>query len=290
MARPYVIYTDASADVDKSFFEKKGVGMVPMGYTLGEQEQICANLESEETLKAFYDMQRGGNVTHTSQIIPQKYIEIFEPVLREGKDVLYLALSSGLTKTVDSANLAKQELAETVPGAVFFPVDSLAGTAGMGLLLEKAVENMEKGMTLQENAAWLEENRLRVCHWFMVEDLMYLKRGGRIPATTAVLGTALNIKPILKIDEEGKLITIDKKRGEKMAVKNLFDRYMESRDSQFGERVYIVHADCPHRADMLEKKILEANPQAQITKMYLSPIIGAHTGPGMMALIHFGKR
>lgn len=290
MARPYVIYTDASADVDKSFFEKKGVGMVPMGYTLGEQEQICASLESEEMLKAFYDMQREGNVTHTSQIIPQKYIEIFEPVLREGKDVLYLALSSGLTKTVDSANLAKQELAETVPDAVFLPVDSLAGTAGMGLLLEKAVENMEKGMTLQENAAWLEENRLQVCHWFMVEDLMYLKRGGRIPATTAVLGTALNIKPILKIDEEGKLITIDKKRGEKMAVKNLFDRYMESRDSQFGERVYIVHADCPHRADMLEKKILEANPEAQITKMYLSPIIGAHTGPGMMALIHFGKR
>ncbi len=290
MARPYVIYTDASADVDKKFFQEKGVHMVPMGYTIGEEERICQDLESEETLKQFYDIQRDGMVTRTSQIVPQKYIEIFEPVLKEGKDVLYLPLSSGLTKTVDSANLAKQELAEMVPDGVFLPVDTLAATAGMGLLVEKAVENMEKGMTLEENAKWLEENRQRTCHWFMVEDLMYLKRGGRIPATTAVLGTALNIKPILKVDDEGKLITIDKKRGEKMAVKNLLDRYMESRDSQMGDRVYIVHGDCPGRADLLEKKILEVNPAAKITKMYLSPIIGAHTGPGMIALIHFGKR
>ncbi len=290
MARAYVIYMDASGDVDRAFFEEKGVGMVPMGYTLGEEEQICEALEPEETLKQFYDMQRNGNVTQTSQIVPQKYIDIFEPVLKEGKDVLYLALSSGLTKTVDSANLAKRELAETVPDSVFRPVDTLAGTAGIGLLVEKAVENMEKGMTLEENAAWLEENRLRVCHWFMVEDLMYLKRGGRIPATTAVLGTALNIRPILKIDDNGTLITIDKKRGEKMAVKNLLDRYMESREPQLGERLYIVHADCPGRADLLEQKILEANPAAEITKMYLSPVIGAHTGPGMIALIHFGKR
>ena len=147
MARPYVIYTDASADIDRAFFEEKGVGMVPMGYTLGEEERICEDLETEEVLKQFYDMQRGGNVTQTSQIVPQKYIEIFEPVLKEGKDVLYLALSSGLTKTVDSANLAKQELAEMVPDGRFYPVDTLAGTAGMGLLVEKAVENMEKGMT-----------------------------------------------------------------------------------------------------------------------------------------------
>lgn len=289
MNKEYVIYTDVSADVDAGFVKDNGVGFVPMHYTLGQEDRICHGLESEELLKKFYDGQRTGDMTRTSQITPQTYIDQFEPILKEGKDVLYLSLSSGLTKTFDSASLAAMELAETCKEGKFVPVDSLCATGGMGLLVESAYQNQKAGMTIEENAQWLNEHAREVCHWFKVEDLMYLKRGGRIPATTAVIGTALNIKPILEIDSEGKLITIDKKRGTKLAVKALLNKYLETRDPELGDRVYIVHADCLQDADLLESMVKEANPKAVITKMMLSSIIGAHTGPGMMALIHYGK-
>lgn len=289
MNREYVIYTDVSADVDAGFAKENGVGFVPMHYTLGQEDRMCEHLESDELLKKFYDGQRDGDMTRTSQITPQHYIDLFEPILKEGKDVLYLSLSSGLTKTYDSACLAANELAETCPDGRFIPVDSLCATGGMGLLVESAYQNQKDGMSIEENAQWLREHVQQVCHWFKVEDLMYLKRGGRIPATTAVIGTALNIKPILEIDSEGKLITIEKKRGTKLAFKSLLNKYMETRDPKLGDRVYIVHADCDQDADMLEAMLKEANPKVVITRMMLSPIIGAHTGPGMMALIHYGK-
>lgn len=285
----YLIYTDASADIDPRIIERYDIRFVAMNYTVGEEERLCANLESPDFMKKFYDAQREGRETHTSQVTPHTYMETFAPLLKEGKSVLYLSLSSGLTKTFDSVCLAASELAEEYKEAKVVAVDTLCATGGMGLLLEAAAENRAAGLSIDENADWLNAHRLNVAHWFMVDDLMYLKRGGRIPATTAVLGTALNIKPILKIDDEGKLVTLEKKRGYKLAIKELANKYTTTRDES-KNRVYIVHGDCPDRADELEQLLKEINPQADITKMMLCPIIGAHTGPGMLAAIFFGNR
>lgn len=285
----YLIYTDASADIAPAVIEKYDLRFVAMNYTVGEEERLCSNLESPEFLKKFYDAQRAGKETHTSQITPHFYAETFAPLLAAGKSVLYLSLSSGLTKTFDSVNLAAAELAEEYSDAKVVAVDTLCATGGMGLILEAAAQNREAGLSIDENAAWLNEHRQEVVHWFMVDDLMYLKRGGRIPATTAVLGTALNIKPLLKIDGEGHLITLEKKRGYKLALKELAAKYAAARDEN-RNRVYIVHGDCPQHADELERLVREVNPNADITKMLLCPIIGAHTGPGMAAVIFFGNR
>ena len=285
----YLIYTDASADITPEMIQKYDIRFVPMNYTIGSENRLCTQIEPEDVLKRFYDAQRNGEETHTSQVTPHSYIEVFEPVLKEGKSILYLSLSSGLTQTFDSVQLAAAELAETYTEARVVPVDSLSATGGMGLLLEAAGANREAGMGIDDNAQWLRDHRLEVSHWFMVDDLMYLKRGGRIPATTAILGTALNIKPILHIDPQGHLVTLDKKRGLKQAIKEVANRY-KTLNSGVSNRVYIVHADCQESADELEKAVLAINPQADIAKMMLCPIIGAHVGPGMYAAIFFGSR
>lgn len=217
-------------------------------------------------------------------------MDIFTPVLEEGKDILYLSLSSGLSSTYQSSCLAASQLGEKFPGRKIVCVDSLAATGGMGLLLEAAALNREQGMTVSENGKWLEENRLKVCHWFMVEDLMYLKRGGRVSAATAVVGSALNIKPVLKIEEDGTLKNFAKARGTKRALNSLVEYYAVASDKEPGERVYILHADSRDNADYLEEKVKEINPKCSVAKMMLSPIIGAHTGPGMCAVVHFGRR
>lgn len=286
----YVIYTDASADVDAGFLARSGVKFVQMRYMVGEEERICNSLEKEAFLKKFYDAQREGKATQTSQIAPSTYVEEFEPVLREGKSVLYISLSSGLTKTFDSVQLAARELAETYAEAKVVPVDSYSATGGMGLLVEMAVANKEKGMSVEENAKWLQENCRKVLLAFMVDDLMYLKRGGRIPASTAILGTALNIKPLLEVDTEGKLVTVEKKRGVKAALKALVTKYAQTMDKEISNRVYIVHGDCEERAEELAQMVREVNPNADITRMMLCPVIGSHTGPGMVAVIYWGTR
>lgn len=290
MTYNYVIYTDASADIDLEIVKEKGIRFVPMSYSVGEEERRCTCLEEEAFLKKFYDAQREGKETHTSQVTPHSYMEEFAPVLKEGISVLYLSLSSGLTQTYNSVRLAAVELAEEYTEAKVVAVDTLCATAGMGLLLEMAVKHKEEGMSLEDNAAWLEENRLNVAHFFMVDDLMYLKRGGRIPATTAILGTALNIKPVLKIEKDGTLATYDKKRGTKQAIKELAAKYAANRNDAMSNKVYIVHADCEDNALELKKQILAINGSARISTMMLCPIIGAHVGPGMMAVIFFGTR
>ena len=286
----YVIYTDTSADVNKEFLRNNELFFVPMTYTLGEEERICRGMEDEDLLKKFYAGQRSGDLTHTSQITPQQYIDTFEKHLARGESVIYLSLSSGLTKTFDSVRIAKMDMDEKYPNAKIYPVDTLSATGGMGLLAELAVNNKKSGMSAAENAANLEEMSHKVCHIFMVEDLMYLKRGGRISATTAVVGTVMNIKPILVIDQEGKLITVAKKRGEKLAIRELMTRYLDCRDTRYGKDVYIVHADAGERPAILEEMLKRHDASVNYTEMYLSPIIGAHTGPGMTAILFFGDR
>ena len=290
MNQPYIIFSDASADVSPDIAAENDIRFIPMSYTLGGEERICSGAEDVAVLKKFYEGQRNGDMTRTSQISPQVYIEIFSPFLKEGKSVLYLSLSSGLSGTYNSSCIAARELNEQYNGAEVVCVDTLSATCGMGLLLEKAVQNRRDGMTIHENSVWLDANKLRLCHWFMVDDLMYLKRGGRVSAATAVVGTALNIKPILKIDDDGTLSNFAKARGTAAALKSLVDYYASSYDGGTDNRAYIIHADNEKAADYLAKEIKRINPACNITTIMLGPIIGAHTGPGMCAVAHFGNR
>ena len=290
MEQSYVIFSDISADIPAGYAKENAIRLISMRYSLGDEDRVCEEIETEEVLKRFYNGQRNGDLTRTSQISPQVYMDVFTPVLREGKDILYLALSSGLSSTYQSSCLAAGQLKEQFPEREIVCVDSLAATGGMGLLLEAAVQNRKEGMAPAENGKWLEDNRLKVCHWFMVEDLMYLKRGGRVSAATAVVGSALNIRPVLKIEEDGTLKNFAKARGTKRALNSLVDYYEAAGDKKPGERIYILHADSQENAEYLEEKVKQINPQCSVTKMMLSPIIGAHTGPGMCAVVHFGRR
>lgn len=288
MSQEYIIFSDISADIPAEYAKEKGVMFLPMSYSLGDEQRICDCIEPPEVLKAFYDGQRAGVLTHTTQISPYQYEESFKPYMSKGMSVLYLSLSSGLSSTYSSSLLAANDLNEKYKdtGAKLVSVDSLGATVGMGMLIELAVKNREAGMSIEENAAWLEENRLRIYHWFMVEDLMHLKRGGRISPATAVVGTALNIKPILKINTDGTLSAFEKKRGAKGAMNELLELYKAHSTHEQGERVFVTHADAPDRAEYLCEQIREFNPSAGISCMMLSPIIGAHVGPGMCGIVH----
>ncbi len=286
----YVIFLDTSADIDPAYAAANDIRFVPMHYTLGKEDRCCSQMEDAELLKRFYDGQRKGDLTQTSQITPNVYLDLFSPILAEGQSIIYLSLSSGLTKTFDNVLVAKQELDEEYPAAKLYPIDSLQATGGIALLTEKAVANRAAGMSAADNAAFLKEAAHQVCLCLMVDDLMYLKRGGRCPATTAVLGTMLNVKPILIIADNGSLATINKKRGEKLALKELLNQFQNARDASLGNRAYVMHADCEARAQTLADMLRAEDPAVDITIIGESPIIGAHTGPGTILLTFWGDR
>lgn len=285
----YIICMDASGDIIKEKADENGIEFVPMEYSLGEAMRTSQGCESEELLKKFYDGQRNGDMTKTSQISPFMYEEYFKQFLKNGKSILYFCLSSGLSSTYQSSILAAENLKEEYPDAEVLPVDTLAATGGIGLLVEKAIENKKNGMDIHENLESVQALVPYLRHFFMVQDLMYLKRGGRVSAATAIVGSALNIKPILKIDENGKLTTIDKKRGNKAAMSALFTYFKENYNPKLGNTIYICDGDTPDLAKSLTAKVQEAVPGIIIRRMMLSPIIGAHTGPGMLSMILLGK-
>ena len=239
--------------------------------------------------KAFYDRLRDGGTGSTSQIPPATYTDYFLPFLKEGKDILYISLSGGLTSTWQSSHLAATELMEEYPERKISCVDSLAATGGQGILVILAARNQENGMSLEENTAWLEENRLHICHWFTVDDLDFLKRGGRISPTVAWIGGKLKIKPILRIAEDGTLAIPEKVRGSKVALNNICSKFISSGLSEEYPYVVICHGDALEQAEKAKAQIVEAVPQAQVVIMPMSPIIGIHTGPGVQAVIYFGN-
>ncbi len=293
MAQNYEIYSDMSIDSDEAFAAKYGLKYLPMEYLLGDETFQCKEPESEETMAHFYDQLRNKVTTQTTQINQYNYIQEFGPLLKEGKDVLYISLSSGLSNTYESACLAAEMLKEDYPDRTVEVVDSLSATGGQGLLAESALLNREEGMGISENAAWLRARTSNVAACFKVVDLFYLMRGGRVSATTAALGTALNLRPVLIINEEGKLETIEKKRGDKLAMKTIVKKYAELRDlsidPRLGKKVYILHGGCPEEAEEYKKAIEEFDPEVDAHIHSLSPIIGAHTGPGLAAFIFYAK-
>ena len=286
----YQIITDASADIPYETIQKYSVGFIPMRYTIGEEEKVWTGLESEEEKHRFYLAERGGVSVKSTQINPENYREFFERYAKDGKSVLYLCLSGGLSQTFASAVAAAKELSEIYPQSKIICIDSLSATVGLGLLTELAAKNRENGLSLEENAAKIEEAKLTVCHWFTVDDLGFLKRGGRIPASLAAIGKMLHIKPIMRIGEDGKLGAIGKKIGLKFALNELASLYSSHSSTIEDEEIRIVHCDCPAFAESVKKSVLKANPKANVQIQMMSPIIGIHVGYDVVGVVHFGKR
>lgn len=285
----YIILMDASGDISEEVAKNNNIRFIPMEYTVGSETRTCQGPESDEVLKAFYDGQRNGDLTKTSQIPPYWYESFIKEIFEEGKSVLYLCLSSGLSSTYQSACLARETLKDDYENFDFLPIDTLAATGGMGVLAERAIRNQKSGMGIKENYEDLINAVKTIRHWFVVEDLMYLKRGGRISASTAIIGTALNIRPILIINPEGKLDTVAKKRGDSASIKELIAKFKEEYNSDLDDVVYIAHADSQDKALQLKEEISKLFPKCEVRISGLSPIIGAHTGPGMAAVCFIGK-
>lgn len=284
----YSILADVSIDIDKDFLKDNEIDFVPMEYVLGEETHRCTAPESDAMMHEFYDKLRNKMKTQTSQITPYHYVEVFTPYVKQHRPVIYLSLSSGLSTTYESAQVAVKMLSEDYDDVQIEVIDSLGATGGMGLLAESACENRKKGMTMKENADWLRAHAPKLNYWFKVEDLMYLMRGGRISAATAVLGTALGIKPILIVRSDGTLDTVAKKRGDRQAMRYIVDQIGRNFDPSISNSVYICCADCKKDAEQLKADVLRKYPELDVRITMLSPIIGAHTGPDMLSLIYYG--
>ena len=284
----YQIYSDATADACPSMLEGlPAAEIIPMEVMVGDQSYTYGP-GGDLTVERFYAEQRAGKFATTSQINPLVYRKAFEKALKNGQDVLYLCFSSGLSGTIERARLCMRELAEEYPERKLVCVDSLCASVGEGFLLCEALKKQAEGMGFEEMVAWLEENRLHVCHWFTVDTFDHLRHGGRVSGAVAMLGTALQIKPLLHVDETGHLQVMGKPRGRRKAIETQLSLMRQGWTSERGRMVAVGHGDCPADAEMLKQAILQNFPDADVHIAPIGPIIGAHTGPDMLAVIYWG--
>ena len=281
----YRILTDSCCDFTKERYEELGLHALPLAVTFRGETYPDRN---DGSLKTFYDGLRAGEPATTSAVNPQQWEDAMVSVLEGGEDVLALTFSSGLSTTYQSAVIAAGELKERYPDRKILVVDSLCASLGQGLLAFHAAKKREAGMPLEDLARWLEENRLHLCHWFTVNDLMYLKRGGRISAATAVMGTMLSVKPILHVDDEGRLISVGKVRGRKASIEALVQKALELGLPGENETMFICHGDCIDDARYLEKLVREKCGVKNVFIGYTGAVIGSHSGPGTLALFFLG--
>ena len=286
----YVIVTDSSADLSAQMAEKAGVQVLPLRFTVEGQTYYNWPDNREMDPRVFYRVLREGEVATTAAVNISQYLDMLEPILQSGTDVLVLSFSSGLSATYDSSRLAAEELREKYPQRKIFAVDTLCASLGQGLLVWHAAQLKDQGKSIEEVRDWVEENKLHLCHQFTVDDLHFLKRGGRISATTAVVGTMLKIKPVLHVDDGGKLVNIGKARGRKASLKALVDRMEETAIDPAGQTVFISHGDCMEDAEYVAGLVKERMGVQDVRINYVGPVIGAHSGPGTLALFHLGSR
>lgn len=289
----YTIFTDAAADLPFEWYDRYGIRGVPMEYTLSDQINTILPGETEKEMISdrFYEALRNGKKTSTTQAAPYEYIEAFSPVLEEGKDILYCGFSSGMSGTWHNALLASRLLKEQYPERTVRCVDTLSSSAGQGLIVLQAAAWKERGKPLEENALWLERHVQNMNHWFLVDDLDFLRQGGRISPTVAFLGSKLQIKPILTITPEGKLVVAEKVRGRRQSMERLVRLFRENSDFQgVPPVVFLNQAGCREDGALLADMVREAAaPDVQVFVTPLSPFIGAHTGPGMLSVCFWGK-
>ena len=280
----YKIITDSCADFTNAMYRQLDVTYAPLSVLF--KGELHNNFSEEADTKMLYDGLREGEMPTTSAANPENWISVMKPILEEGKDVLCIAFSSGLSTTYQSAVIAAAELAEEYPDRKIKVVDSLCAALGQGLLVWYACQKRDQGLSLEELTAWVEENKLHVCHWVTVDDLFHLKRGGRVSGATAVVGTMLNIKPIICMDGNGKLASVGKARGRKAAMDILLKKYADHALDH--DTVFIAHGDCPEDAKALETALKERYGVKHTYTGYVGGVIGAHTGPGVLVLFFLG--
>ena len=286
----YVIVTDSSADLTAGMVEELGVEVLPLSFMVKGQTYRNYPDNREMDPGAFYAMLRAGEMATTAAVNVADYTSVLEPLLEQGKDVLVLAFSSGLSATYQSSVIAVEELRARFPERKIFTVDTLCASLGQGLLVYLAAKKQQAGASIEEVRDWAEENKLHLCHWFTVDDLHFLKRGGRISAATAVLGSMLHIKPVLHVDDEGHLINMGKARGRGASLTALVDHMEETAIDPASQVVFISHGDCLADAEKVAGDVKKRFGVKEVVINYVGPVIGAHSGPGTLALFFLGSR
>ena len=283
----YIIFTDSCCDIKPELLEQWGVPYANMTFTFDGEDKEYIN--TDITNKEFYDRMRKGASAKTAAINADTFAHAFAPILEEGKDILYVAFSSGLSTTVNSAHMAAEELKEKYPDRKIAIVDTLAASAGGGLMVYMAVAKKNEGATLEENAAYIASLIPKHCIWFTVDDLEYLKRGGRVSPLIAFAGGVLGIKPVLQMDDEGHLIKVSTARGRKKAIEALADKYAELSYEEKNTPIFISHAECEEDAKHLADILMQRHG-AEVTMITeIGPVIGSHAGPGTLAIFFIGK-
>ncbi len=282
MMRDYVIFSDSACDLTPEMLAEMGVPYKSLTFRFNDSEKEYSN--EEMPIDEFYNKMKEGGIAKTAAVNADGFAELFETALKDGKDVLYVGFSSGLSTTYNSARIAAAELSEKYPEAKIITLDTLAASAGEGLMLYLTVQEKKKGATIDEAAAFIKDLIPRMGIWFTVDDLVYLKRGGRVSPTAAFVGNLLGIKPVLYMDNEGHLIPRSKVRGRRNAIAALADQYTAKAVDKENGTVFISHGACLADAEILASMLKERHGVTVHTIVNVGTVIGAHSGPGTLAL------
>ena len=286
----FLIITDSTCDMPQEMADELGLAILPIRVSM-EDKEYAHYLDGRELgFHEFYEKLRAGVPAKTSAANQEDFLSLMEPALAAGRDVLYIGFSSGLSSTYNVGMMTAAQLAEKYPERKVYTVDSLSASLGQGLLVYHAVQQKLAGKSIDEVRAFVEENRLHLCHWFTVDDLQHLKRGGRVSAAAAVFGTMLNIKPVLHVDDEGHLIPVGKVQGRTTSIKALLKKMQETAIDPAEQVVFISHGDCEKDAEKLAAMVRESIGPKEIILNPIGPVIGAHSGPGTVALFFLGTK
>lgn len=286
--RKFQIITDSSADMTEQYYKENDVICVKLGFTLNGENYLGAD-GKEISEKEFYATLRAGGMPTTTQVSPQSAREGMEQALKDGKDVFVLAFSSGLSGTCSSFQVSAKELREEYSDRKIEVVDGLCASMGQGLLLDYVIRKADEGVAIEEVKEYAENLKLQICHEFTVDDLFHLKRGGRVSGATAVVGSILKIKPVMHVDNLGKLVPVGKAMGRKKSIYTLVENMQKAQTLQMGEPIYISHGDCLEDAEFLKSILEKKYPKNPVSINYVGPVIGAHSGVGTLALFYRGS-
>lgn len=286
----FEIVTDSSANLPEEWIETYNIQVLSLCFYVDGEEYYGYEKGKKTDLSKFYKMMREKKEIRTSLVNTAKAFSLCEDLLRNGMDILYIGFSSGLSGSFQSVKVALDGLRDSYPERKIYCVDTLAAALGEGLLVKRAADLRKDGVKIDDVYQWILDNRLNVCHWFTVDDLFFLKRGGRISTATATLGTALNIKPVLHVDEEGHLVMAGKERGRKRALDALVRQLEEKSKNSLLQEVYISHGDCKEDAEYVMRKVKEKFDVKNSLIRILDPVIGVHSGPGTVALFFMGEK
>ena len=288
----FKIITDSSCDLPAQLIDQLGIISIPLSFSIDEKQYLNYADWREIPQQQFYGMLRDGKLSSTTQINAARYAEVFDSVLKDGQDILYIGFSTGLSGTYNSSVIAANDLAEKYPERTIKCIDSLCGSLGEGLLVHLVASKKlaDPDWTLDQACDFIEQTKLKICHEFTVDDLKFLKRGGRISGTAAFIGTMIGIKPVLHMDDNGRLIPLSKVRGRKQSIHALFDKLVANAVNPSEQYIFISHGDCPEDAEYLRGLIQDKFSPKGIIVNCIGPVIGSHSGPGTLALFFIADK